>query len=84
LNRILTAIDAGLEDGNFYTATNSASERNAWEVVKQFAPHKTEAQCREVIAAWVKSSTLAKFDYVNPATRKAVKGLRVDPTKRPS
>jgi hypothetical protein len=84
LNRILTAIDNGLSDGNYYTVTNSATDRAAWRVVQRFAPEKTEGQARQIIAAWLKSGLLEKFDYENPVTRKPVKGLRVNSTKRPT
>jgi hypothetical protein len=84
LNRILTAIDNGCGDGNFYTATNSATDRAAWELVRRLAPEKTEGQARKVIAARLESGLLIKFDYVSPTTRKTVKGLRVDSTKRPT
>ena len=83
LNRILTTISDGLGDGNYYTATNSSTDRAAWEVVR-FAPEKSEAQAREIIAAWLKSGLLSKFDYASPTTRKTVKGLKVDDTKRPT
>jgi hypothetical protein len=48
-NRILTAIDAGSGDGNFYTAGNNANNRAAWRVVQSLAPNKSDSQCREVI-----------------------------------
>ena len=83
LNQILTAIDAGLGDGNFYTDTNSKTDRGAWEVVKRFAPEKSKAQCREVIRAWVETGLLEDFDYKNPKTRQPVKGLKVNDAKRP-
>jgi hypothetical protein len=83
LNQMLTAIDAGPGGGNFYTHANATTDRAAWEVVQRLAPQKTESQCREIIAAWCKSGLLVKFDYENPATRKTVKGLRVDNSKRP-
>jgi hypothetical protein len=84
INQILTAIDAGPGNGNFYTAANAATDRAAWEVVCRFAPGKSEAQARDVIGAWLKTGLLVKFDYENPSTRKTVKGLRVDHSKRPS
>jgi AAA domain len=83
LNQILTAIDAGLGDGNFYTAANNATDRAAWRVVKRFAPDKPDGQARQMIAAWLRTGLLLTFDYTNPQTRKDVKGLRVDSTKRP-
>jgi hypothetical protein len=84
LNRMLTAIDAGLPDGNFYTDAAKAGEREAWKVVKEYAPHKTEKQAREVIKTWVKNGVLTNREYENPTTRKPVRGLKVDPAKRPS
>ena len=48
------------------------------------APEKTEDQAREVIKTWVKNGVLEHYDYENPTTRKQVKGLRVNPAKRPT
>jgi hypothetical protein len=85
LNQILTAIDAGLPDGNRYSdARNVSPDRAAWKVVLEHAPDKTETQAREVIKTWVKNGVLIAYDYDNPVTRNAVKGLRLDSTKRPS
>jgi hypothetical protein len=83
LNRILTEIDKGLPDGNRYTNAPKADDRAAWKVVANHAPAKTEGQAREVIKAWVKNGVLISEDYENPTTRKTVKGLRVDNSKRP-
>ena len=81
---ILDEIAEGLPDGNFFSnAANVAQERAAWCVVQRHIPDKNEAQCREVIKAWVKEEVLVAFDYENPATRKKVKGLKVNETKRP-
>jgi AAA domain/Bifunctional DNA primase/polymerase, N-terminal len=55
LNRVLTAIDAGMPDGNRYTDAPSAKERAAWHVVLEHAPDKSEAQAREIIKTWVKT-----------------------------
>ena len=49
LNQILTAIDAGLEDGTRYTDAPNAKDRAAWKVVAKHAPGKIEAQAREII-----------------------------------
>lgn len=83
LNQILTAIDAGLPDGNRYTDASRADERAAWKVIVEHAADKTEGQAREIIKTWVKNGVLVPHDYDNPATRKKVKGLRVEPSKRP-
>jgi hypothetical protein len=84
LNRILTAIDNGLPDGNRYSDSHNAKERIAWTVVMEHAPQKTEAQAREIIRTWVKNGVLVPEDYTNPVTRHEVKGLRVNAAKRPS
>ena len=83
-NVILTAIDAGLPGGNHYTDAARASDREAWRVVQRHAPAKSEKQCREVIKTWVKNGVLVAFDYDNPTSRKPVRGLRLDTSKRPS
>jgi hypothetical protein len=83
LNRILDAIDAGLPDGNRYTDAPKATTRAAWQVVTAHAPNKTEGQARDIINTWVRNKVLFAEEYTNPDTRKPVKGLRVDPTKRP-
>jgi hypothetical protein len=83
LNTILTEIDAGLPDGNRYTNAPKSGDRAAWRVVTQHAPNKTEGQAREMIKTWVRNGTLINRDYQNPATRKAVKGLYLDTSKRP-
>jgi hypothetical protein len=84
LNKILTVIDNGLPDGNRYTDGNRAETRAAWKVITEHAPTKTEGQAREVIKTWIKNGVLVRHQYDNPATRKPVQGLRVDPTKRPT
>jgi hypothetical protein len=83
LNRILDDIDAGLPDGNRYTDANKAEDRAAWKVVTKNAPTKSAGQARAIIKAWVENGVLIHEDYENPVTRKTVKGLRLDLTKRP-
>jgi hypothetical protein len=83
LNRILSAIDAGMNDGTFFTAAPKATTRAAWQVVCKFAAEKSEGQAREVIGTWIKTGLLTEFDYENKVTRKPAKGLKVDSTKRP-
>jgi AAA domain len=84
LNQILTDIDAGMPDGNRYSEAPNVTDRAAWRVIVKHAPAKSEADARQVIKAWVKSGLLVRDEYENPATRKPVKGLRVDNAKRPS
>jgi AAA domain-containing protein len=83
LNRILTEIAEGLDDGNYYSDGPNVGDRAAWQVVHRLASEKSEAQCREVIRAWIDSGLLVRFDYRNPQTRKKVFGLKVDDAKRP-
>jgi hypothetical protein len=84
LNQILTIIDGGVEGGNYYTDAPKAGDRAAWRVVQEMVPFKSEAQAREIIRTWVRTGLLQRFEYENPTTRKPVKGLRVDATKRPA
>jgi AAA domain/Bifunctional DNA primase/polymerase, N-terminal/Primase C terminal 2 (PriCT-2) len=83
LNRILDTIDAGLPDGNRYTDGRSATTRAAWRVVVDQVPSKSEGQAREIIKTWVKNGVLVPCDYDDPVNRRAVRGLKVDPGKRP-
>jgi hypothetical protein len=83
LNVILTEIARGLPDGNRFTDWGNAKERAAWRVVVKHAPHKTEAQAREIIRIWVKNGVLQVYSYTNPVTRHENTGLRVDDEKRP-
>jgi hypothetical protein len=84
LNRILDAIDAGLPDGNRYTDAPKAGKREAWRVVVEHAPEKTEAQAREIIKTWLRNGVLVRHSYQNPTTFKDVYGLRVNPDRRPT
>jgi hypothetical protein len=84
LNAALTEIDTGMENGQRYSCASRAGKRAAWPVVQKHCPNRTEAQCREIIRAWVKNGVLFDDDYDDPLDRKTRKGLRVDATKRPS
>lgn len=84
LNAALTEIDAGMQNGQRYSDANAAGARAAWQVVQRHCPDRSEPQCREIIATWVKTGLLYKQDYEDPTDRKTRKGLRVDITKRPS
>jgi hypothetical protein len=84
LNKILTAIDGGLPDGNRYSDGPNVGNRAAWKVVQEHAPQKTKVQARDIIKTWVKNGVLISDDYQNPITFKDVRGLKVDPQKRPS
>lgn len=84
LNRILDQIERGLPNGSRYSAASKAEERAAWRVIAEHAPFKTEEQAREVIKTWLKTGTLYTEDYDDPQRREKLKGLRVQPAKRPS
>jgi hypothetical protein len=43
-----------------------------------------EADAKGIIKAWVSTGLLVSYEYENPTSRKQVKGLKVDNTKRPS
>jgi len=83
INQILSDIDAGMPDGNRYSDAPKVTDRAAWHVVVKHAPDKSEAVARQMIKAWTKSGLLIRKDCENPATRKTVKGLWVDNSKRP-
>jgi hypothetical protein len=82
INQILDWIEAGMPDGNRYSADGNAKKRAAWQVVLDVVPEKSEAQAREIIKTWVKTGLLVVREYQNPADFKKAKGLYVDPAKR--
>jgi hypothetical protein len=84
LNAALTAIDAGLSNGQRYSDAPKATDRAAWAIVQRHCPGKTEPQCREIVRTWVKNGVLWNEEYDDPIRRATVKGLRLDPSKRPS
>jgi hypothetical protein len=83
LNIILDAIDKGMADGERFSASPAARTRHAWRVVQQFAQNKTDKQCREIIAKWVKTGLLVEEEYHSPTRHEDQKGLRVVDAKRP-
>jgi hypothetical protein len=91
LNRILDCIDTGCRDEDtgqpngerFSNAPKAGEDRAVWPVIQRFAPDKTEAQCRTIIHAWLKSGLLVAEKYRSPGQRHERSGLRVNPTKRP-
>jgi hypothetical protein len=83
LNDALTAIDAGLPNGQRYSDASKAEDRAAWAVVQRHCPNKTEPQCREIIRTWVKNGVLLREQYDDPIHRKSRSGLRLNTSKRP-
>jgi hypothetical protein len=89
LNAILDAIDAGCVDednyptGERFSNAPAATDRAVWPVVQKFAPDKSEAQCRTIIHAWLRSGLLLVKPYDSPSQRRERNGLSVDKAKRP-
>jgi len=79
MNAILDEIDAGLSDGVLYSDSNAAKKRAAWPVVSRHAPHKNEAQCREIIRVWIQNGVLFHEEYHDKQEYKTRTGLRVHP-----
>jgi hypothetical protein len=84
LDAALSEINAGLPTGQRYSSDNAAKNRAAWPVVQKHCPTKTEAQCREIIRAWLKTGALREIDYYDLNYRRRQKGLEVDSQKRPN
>jgi hypothetical protein len=85
LNAALTEIDTGMPKGQRYSDSATASAaKAAWRVVQKHCPDRSEPQCKEIIAAWVRNGVLYGESYDDPIARKPRQGLRLDPAKRPS
>jgi hypothetical protein len=84
INDCLSHIAKGTDDGQLYSnAPAVGKERQVWQVVKEHFPDKTEAQCRQIIHAWLDNELLFVDDFMNPVQRKKQKGLFVNDAKRP-
>jgi hypothetical protein len=81
--KILDQIEAGFPDGTRYSNAPNAKTAAAWRVVAEHASGKQEAECRKVIATWIKSGLLIEKKYRHPTRRAEVVGLWVDFSKRP-
>ena len=80
IEAILRRIRLGPEPigkGEHFSAKPQAKKRAAWRVVQGQKSTFSEAQCRQVIAAWLKSGVLVEFEYTNPDS-KEVLGVKVD------
>jgi hypothetical protein len=75
LNKILTDIDNGLENGSRYSNAAAATERAAWRVVVQHVPDRTEKQARGIIDTLVRNGVLIVKEYDDPVRREPVMGL---------
>jgi len=83
LNAVLSEIDAGLPNGQRYSAESAAKSRHAWHVVERHHPGKPENECRDIIQTWLQTGVLSKEEYADPCRREKCFGLRVDDAKRP-
>jgi hypothetical protein len=72
---IVDDIDHGMPDGQRYSNHNSATKRQAWPVVREHCPTKTQNQCRQIISAWVKKRLLHEDEYYDPVYRRRQSGL---------
>ena len=83
INAILDKIDNGSPDGGRYSKDGAATERAAWPVIVEIAPEKNEKQARDILKTWVKNEVLFSRNCKHPTRRESVKGLFVNPAKRP-
>ena len=84
LNAALDEIEAGLPNGQRYSANNAAKNRSAWTAVQRHCADKSDGQCREIVKTWLKNGVLYEAGYADPVDRKQRIGLRVNTAKRPS
>jgi hypothetical protein len=80
IEAILRRIKLGPEPlgkGEHYSAKPQAKARAVWRVVKGQRSTFSEAQCRQVIKAWLASGLLVEFDYANSDSKER-SGVRVD------
>jgi hypothetical protein len=74
---ILFRIEAGLENGERYSARPQDKDRWAGNVIFEVLPDKTEAHAKEILRKWMRTGQLEVRDYQSPAQRKPRKGLFV-------
>jgi hypothetical protein len=85
INTILSDFAKGLDTGQRYSnAPNAGEEREAWRVVLKHCPDKSEACCRQIVHAWLRSGLLYPKKYDDPIQRRERSGLFVNNEKRPS
>jgi len=70
LNKVLAKLAAELPNGQRYSTAPRATERAAWNAVKEQFPHLDEAHCRAIISKWHKSGLFIIDEYDDPITRK--------------
>jgi AAA domain len=80
---IIDEIDAGLPNGQRYSAAAKADKRAAWKVVHRHIPDKPPAHCRMVVNGWRLAGVLTEETYHNDERRADERGLFANPAKRP-
>src|SRR5262249_55624692 len=73
--RIVEAIDGGMPGGTRFPNHHSDKQRPAWPIVQKYCPDKTEGQCRQIIASWIKEGRLYEDEYISPLRRESQTGL---------
>ena len=80
--RVLNSIEAGLDDGQRYTATAKAGTTR-WAGCVLLDMGLGEGSAKSVIRTWIGNGLLVSKEYRNPVRRRADKGLSVDFEKMP-
>jgi hypothetical protein len=83
-NQTLDTINAGMDDGRFYTANRRGANnaRFVGTVIMQ-GLGITESRASAILNVWLMNGVLYEKTYRNPASRKKETGLTVNATKRP-
>jgi hypothetical protein len=76
------SIEAGLEDGQRYTATARAGT-NRWAGCVLLDMGLGEGSAKSVLRTWMSNNVLVVADYHNPVRRRSDKGLFVNYDKLP-
>lgn len=84
LNAVLDRIGAGASPGILYTASKRGGSSRWCGQVLMDVCGVDEAQARQIVAQWLKSGLLTETSYHNPDTRRDMKGVVVDNSKRPT
>jgi len=80
--RALNSIDAGLDDGQRYTATARAGT-NRWAGCVLLDMGLGEGSAKTILRTWMSNNVLVVGEYHNPIRRRSDKGLFVDFDKMP-
>jgi hypothetical protein len=85
INEILSTIEAGLGDGERYTAQAQprAVESGRWAGSLLTERGKTEASAKDIIRQWLRTGVLVEEEYRSLQTRKTKRGLTAPEGMRP-